>query len=134
MANTPAGTGLHTLRTPLGRVRGLGSAHSGVHHWWAQRITSIALLPLTLWFVLSVAGLAGAGYEATLSWIARPWNAVLMLVTLGVTFHHMASGLQVIVEDYLHLEWARMAAILAIKAICLVLALAAALAVLRIAV
>lgn len=136
MANTPAGAGVRTttLRTPLGRVRGLGSARSGVHHWWAQRITSMALLPLTLWFVLSVAGLAGAGYEATLSWIARPWNAVLLLVTVGVTFHHTAAGLQVIVEDYLHVEWARMAAVLAIKALCLVLALAAALAILRIAI
>jgi succinate dehydrogenase / fumarate reductase membrane anchor subunit len=123
-----------TLRSPLGRVRGLGSAKSGVHHWWVQRVTSISLLPLTLWFVLSVATLAGAGHEATLAWIARPWNAVLLLVTIGVTFYHTALGLQVIVEDYANQEWVKMASILAIKAICLMLALASALAVLRIAV
>jgi succinate dehydrogenase / fumarate reductase membrane anchor subunit len=123
-----------TLRSPLGRVRGLGSAKSGVHHWWLQRVTSISLLPLTLWFVLSVATLAGAGYAETVAWIARPWNAVLLLVTIGVTFHHTALGLQVIIEDYANQEWVKMGLILAVKGACLVLALASALAVLRIAV
>lgn len=122
-----------TLRTPLGRVRGLGSAKGGTHHWWVQRVTSVVLLPLTLWFVLSAASLAGAGYEATIAWIARPWNAVLLLATIGVTFYHTALGLQVIVEDYANQEWVKMGAILAIKAICVVLALASALAVVRIA-
>lgn len=122
------------LRSPLGRVRGLGSAKGGTHHWWMQRITSAALLPLTLWFVLSAALLAGAGYEATVTWIGRPWNATLMLLTIGITFHHLAAGLQVIIEDYAHNEAAKMGGILAVKAICLVLALAAGLAVLRIAV
>jgi succinate dehydrogenase / fumarate reductase, membrane anchor subunit len=136
MANetTAAGpTRTSTMRTPLGRVRGFGSAKSGVHHWWVQRVTSAALLPLTLWFVLSVASLAGAGYAATVEWIARPWNAVLMLLTIGVSFQHTALGLQVIIEDYVNQEWLRMAGVLAAKAACLILALAAALAVLRIA-
>ncbi len=123
-----------TLRSPLGRARGLGSAKGGTHHWWMQRVTSIALLPLTLWFVLSVAGLAGAGYGATVAWIGRPWNAVLLLATIGLTFHHMAAGMQVIMEDYANQEWVKMGGILAIKAICVLLALASALAVLRIAV
>ena len=95
---------------------------------------SVALLPLTLWFVISVALLAGAGHEATTAWIARPWNAVLLLLTIGVTFHHLAAGLQVIIEDYVGQEWAKMGAILAVKTSCLVLAVAAGLAVLRIAV
>jgi succinate dehydrogenase / fumarate reductase membrane anchor subunit len=123
-----------TLRTPLGRARGLGAAKSGMHHWWTQRVTSAALLPLTLWFVLSAASLAGAGHAATVEWIARPWNAVLLLATIGLTFHHTASGLQVIIEDYVRQEWVKITAILVTKAICVVLALAAALAVLRIAV
>ncbi len=123
-----------TLRSPLGRVRGLGSAKSGVHHWWVQRVTSISLLPLTIWFALSAAVLAGAPHAEVVAWIARPWNAVLLLVTIGLTFHHTALGLQVILEDYLHREWQRMAAILAAKAACLLLGLASALAVLRIAV
>lgn len=123
-----------SLRSPLGRVRGLGSARGGTHQWWMQRVTSIALLPLTLWFALSVAGLAGAGYGATVAWIGRPWNAVLLLATIGLTFHHLAAGMQVIVEDYANQEWVKMGGILAIKAICVLLALASALAVLRIAV
>ena len=123
-----------TLRSPLGRVRGLGSARGGTHHWWMQRVTSVALLPLTLWFAISAALLAGSPYEVTVAWIAKPWHAVLLLASIGLSFHHTAAGLQVVVEDYAHNEWARMGGILAIKAICWLLALTAALAVLRIAV
>jgi succinate dehydrogenase / fumarate reductase, membrane anchor subunit len=123
-----------TMRSPLGRVRGLGSAKGGTHHWWMQRVTSAALLPLTIWFALAAASLAGASYEETVAWIGRPWNAVLLLATIGLTFHHTASGMQVILEDYANQEWVKMGGILAIKAICVLLALASALAVLRIAV
>jgi succinate dehydrogenase / fumarate reductase membrane anchor subunit len=123
-----------TLRSPLGRVRGLGSAKGGTHHWWMQRVTSMSLLPLTIWFALSAASLAGASHADTVTWIGRPWNAVLLLVTIGLTFHHLASGMQVILEDYANKEWAKMGGILAIKAICVLLALASALAVLKIAV
>lgn len=121
------------LRSPLGRVRGMGSARSGTHHWWMQRVTSIALLPLTLWFVLSMIGLAGASYLETLLWIAQPLNAVLMLVLIGLTFHHMASGLQVVVEDYVRDEFKRIAAVLVIKAAAMLMAIACAFSVLRIA-
>jgi succinate dehydrogenase / fumarate reductase membrane anchor subunit len=123
-----------TLRSPLGRVRGLGSAKGGTHHWWMQRVTSMALLPLMLWFTLSVASLAGASYAETVAWIGRPWNAVLLLASIGLAFHHTAAGMQVILEDYANQEWVKMGGILAIRAICWLLALAAALAVLRIAV
>lgn len=122
------------LRSPLGRVRGLGSAKGGTHHWWLQRVTSMALLPLTIWFALAAASLAGASYVDTVAWIGRPWNAVLLLATIGLTFHHLASGMQVILEDYANSEWAKVGGILAIKAICVLLALASALAVLKIAV
>lgn len=122
-----------SLRSPLGRVRGMGSAKGGTHHWWMQRVTSIALLPLTLWFVASMIGLAGASYLETLLWIAQPVNAVLLLVLIGLTFHHMASGLQVVVEDYVRDELRRLAYILLIKAAALLMALASAFAVLRIA-
>jgi succinate dehydrogenase / fumarate reductase membrane anchor subunit len=73
-------------------VRGLGSARGGTHHWWMQRVTSVALLPLTIWFVFAMVGLAGATYVETLLWIARPLNAVLLLALVGLTFHHTASG------------------------------------------
>jgi succinate dehydrogenase / fumarate reductase membrane anchor subunit len=123
-----------TLRSPLGRVRGLGSAKSGVHHWWMQRVTSIALLPLSIWLVFALAGMAGAGHAEAVAWIGRPLNAVLLLAFLAAAFHHTAAGVQVIVEDYANSEWAKMATILAVKGLCVLLWLAASLAVLRIAV
>ena len=122
------------LQTPLGRVRGLGSARGGTHHWWMQRVTSIALLPLTLWFAFGVATLAGAPYERAVGWISQPFNAVLMLLVIGIGFHHTAAGLQVVIEDYVRPESVRKAANLAQKGLCLVLALVSALAVLRLAV
>jgi len=122
------------LRTPLGRVRGMGSAKSGVHHWWGQRVTSIALLPLTIWFVASLATSAGMTHREVLAWIGHPFNAVLLLALIGLTFHHIAAGLQVVIEDYVNGEMKKMGAILAVKFACVLLALAAALAVLRIAV
>ena len=123
-----------TMRSPLGRVRGLGSAKGGTHHWWMQRVSSAALLPLTIWFALSAASLAGASHAETVAWIGRPWNALLLLVTIGISFQHTASGIQVIIEDYANQEWLKIGGILAIKAICVLAALASALAVLRIAV
>jgi succinate dehydrogenase / fumarate reductase membrane anchor subunit len=122
------------LRSALGRVRGAGAAKSGAHHWWMQRVTSIALLPLTIWFILSLATNAGMTHGEALAWIGSPFNAVLLLALIGLTFHHIASGLQVIIEDYANSEWVKMASILAVKGICWLLGIAAVLAVLRIAV
>jgi len=121
------------MRTPLGRVRGLGSAKSGTHHWWMQRVTSIALLPLTLWFVVSMLSLAGASYAQTRAFLAWPVNAVLMLALVGLTFHHIAAGLQVVVEDYVRKDMQRIAALLVIKGGCWLMALVCAFAVLRVA-
>ena len=106
------------MQTPLGRVRGLGSARSGTHHWWMQRVTSLALLPLTLWFVFAMLSLAGAGFAETRAFIARPWNAVLMLALAVASFHHIAAGLQVVVEDYVRSDRARIVVLLLIKGGC----------------
>lgn len=123
-----------TLRSPLGRVRGLGSAKQGTHHWFMQRVSSLALLPLTIWFAASlVLTLAGASHEQARAWAALPWNAVLLLALIGTSFHHTAAGMQVVVEDYANSEYGKLFGILVIKAICWLLALAAALAVLRLA-
>ena len=127
------GVAMSSMRTPLGRVRGLGSAKSGTHHWWTQRVTSLALLPLFLWFVFAMLSLAGAGYAESRAFLARPWNAVLMLALVGFSFHHIAAGLQVVIEDYVRAERARLLIVLAIKAACLVAALISAFAVLRVA-
>jgi succinate dehydrogenase / fumarate reductase membrane anchor subunit len=121
------------LQSPLGRVRGLGSARGGTQHWWGQRLTSLALLPLMFWFVVSAIGLAGAGHAATAAWIGAPLNAVLLLALLALAFHHTAAGLQVVIEDYVRGEAWRIGALLAVKAACWLLFLAAALAVLRLA-
>lgn len=124
---------MSSMRTPLGRVRGLGSAKSGTHHWWMQRVTSLALLPLFLWFILAMLSIAGASYAETRAFLAKPWNAVLMLALLGLSFHHIAAGLQVVVEDYVRAERPRMLVILAIKGLCWLAALASGFAVLRVA-
>jgi len=122
------------MQSGLGRVRGAGSAKSGVAHWWGQRVTSLALLPLTFWFVLSLAGSAGMTHAEVTAWIGNPLNAVLLLAMIGLTFHHIAAGLQVVVEDYVHVEAVKIASLLAIKAVCALAALAGILAVLKIAV
>ena len=108
----------HNLRTPLGRARGLGSAKEGLHHWSGQRLTSIALIPLTVWFVSSIVGLAGSGYEEFTTWLAGPCNAAAMILFLGVTFHHAQSGMQVVLEDYVSDHGWRTAGIIAVKFIC----------------
>lgn len=120
-------------RSQLGRVRGVGSAKSGVHHWYAERVTSLALVPLTLWFVFSMVRLAGARQEEVAGWAAHPWNAVLLLALIAMTFHHMALGIQVVLEDYVSHKWFMTAGIMATKAVCGLLALTAALSVLKLA-
>ena len=132
MAQNPS---IDTLRSPLGRVRGLGSAKGGTHHWFMQRVTSVALLPLTIWFALNaVFTLAGASYEDAAMWVQQPWNAVLLLALVIATFHHVAAGLQVVLEDESKTEAGKLVGILLIKAICWLLALTSVLAVLRVAI
>lgn len=110
------------LRSPLGRARGLGSAKDGLHHWWAQRLTSIALIPLSIWFVASLVGLAGSGYEDFVLWISGPFNATVMILFLAVAFHHAQAGMQVVLEDYVSSHACRVAAIVSVKLTCFALA------------
>lgn len=121
------------LKTRLATVRGLGSAKNGTHHWWGQRVTAVALVPLTLWFVYSVITLSGAGYGTVAGWLAQPWNTVLMLLLIAATFHHLQLGLQVVIEDYIHTEFTKLATILFVKFASAVLAVACGYAVLKIA-
>ncbi|MDA8231814.1 MAG: succinate dehydrogenase, hydrophobic membrane anchor protein [Magnetospirillum sp.] len=88
------------LRTPLGRARGLGSAKTGVGHFWQQRITAIALVPLALWFAVSVIRLSGVDYAVAKAWMAKPLNATMMLLTVSVALWHGVLGVQVVIEDY----------------------------------
>jgi succinate dehydrogenase / fumarate reductase, membrane anchor subunit len=121
------------MRSQLGRVRGLGAAKSGVHAWWQERVTSIALVPLTLWFIAVVLTHIGADRAAIAHWASRPFNSVLLLALVITTFHHMALGLQVVIEDYIHGEVAKSLSLLAMKAACALFGLAAVLAVLKLA-
>ena len=123
-----------SMRTPLARVRGLGSAKEGVAHWWAQRVTAVALVPLSLWFVAWVVRLAGANHALVLEWLSSPLSASLMILVIIVTFHHAQLGLQVVIEDYVHHEGLKVASILLVKGLALLLATSAIVAVLKIAV
>ena len=124
---------VEVMRSQLGRVRGTGSAHAGVHHWYAERLTAIALVPLTLWFIYAVLHLIGAPQPVVAAWVAHPWNTVLLLALIAATFHHMQLGLQVVYEDYIDARWFMNVLILATKAAAVLLGLAAAVAVLRLA-
>lgn len=114
--------GPSNLRSPLGRARGLGSAKEGLHHWWGQRLTAIALIPLVIWFVLSLVRLAGAGYEDFVLWLSNPINATALIVFIAVAFHHAQAGMQVVLEDYVSAHGARLASIVAVKFVCFALA------------
>jgi succinate dehydrogenase / fumarate reductase, membrane anchor subunit len=91
-----------SLRSPIGRVLGLGAAKEGVSHWWSQRVTSVALLLLGLWFVASLLSMPTFGYEFVIAWIATPVNAVLLLLLIVTLVYHSQLGVQVVVEDYVH--------------------------------
>ena len=121
-----------SLRSPLGRVKGLGAAHEGVGHWWAQRLTALALIPLTVWLVASMVALAGADYEVVRAWLGAPVPAGLMILFLVAALHHGQLGLQVVIEDYVHNEGAKIASLLAVKGLAIVLGLFGVLAVLSV--
>ncbi|MSP51042.1 MAG: succinate dehydrogenase, hydrophobic membrane anchor protein [Alphaproteobacteria bacterium] len=97
-----------SMQSPLGRVRGLGSAKSGTNHWWHQRLTALALIPLTVWFAVSLVAMTGRGYDTAVNWLASPVSACLMILLIGAGFYHMKLGLQVIIEDYIHVEWQKL--------------------------
>jgi succinate dehydrogenase / fumarate reductase membrane anchor subunit len=103
------------MRSPLGHAIGLGSAKEGVAHWWAQRISSLALVPLTLWFVISILGLVGADRAVVAAWVGYPLPAVLLILLLVATFYHGALGLQVVIEDYVAVEGLRLGLIIVMK-------------------
>lgn len=123
------------FKSPMARARGLGSAHSGVHHWMHERVTSVALIPLCLWAIWSAMTLVGAGanYDTVRAFFAQPVNAILMLLFLVTTFYHTALGLQVVIEDYVHCEATKMVSLLAVKLGLFVLCFAAVFSVLKLA-
>lgn len=121
-----------SYRSPIGRVRGLGSAKEGTAHWWGQRLTSLALVPLILWFVFSVALMAGADHATFVEWVRSPIVAGLLILLLLVGFKHSHQGMQVVIEDYISAEGAKIATLFLSTVAHSLLALTGVLAVLMI--
>ncbi len=121
------------LRSPLGRAVGLGSAKEGVEHWWAQRVTAVALILLGLWFAASLVALAGADRAQVVHWLHEPLPAILTILTVIALFYHGALGLQVVIEDYVHSEWLKISSLVVMRLVSVALAVAGIFAVLRIA-
>ena len=134
MADTSKTPLVDIMRSPLGRARGLGSARAGAAHWWAQRLTAIALVPLTLWFLCGMVRMIGATRDDVVFWMAGPLPIVLMIVLVIATFHHLQLGLQVVIEDYVHREGVKLTTMLLVKGLIVLLAAASLFTVLRVAV
>ena len=96
-----------SLRTPLSKVIGRGSAGEGVGHWWVQRVTAVALLPLTAWFVISLLGQSLQSYDAMRGWLGQPWVAVPTILLVFTLAWHSKLGVQVVIEDYVHAKGAK---------------------------
>ena len=122
-----------SLRSPTSRVTGLGTAKEGVSHWWSQRVTSVALLLLGLWFVASILHLPDFSYELVIGWIAGPLNAVLLLLLIATLVYHSQLGVQVVVEDYVHHHGLKIGTMLLLTFAHVAVAALAIFAVLRIA-
>jgi succinate dehydrogenase / fumarate reductase, membrane anchor subunit len=115
------------------RAQGLGSAREGIGHWWAQRVTAVALLPLTLWFSTSLIKHAGDNYTSLVLWLRAPPVTTSMVLLMCALFYHMALGLQVVAEDYIHVDRIKVPAVVLIHLISFALAATGILATLRIA-
>ena len=127
-----------TMETPLHRVEGLGSAHSGVKHFWRERMTAAALVPLSIWFAWAVLGLVGAREVDVLTFLTQsslgiPLNAILMGAFILIMVYHMALGLQVVIDDYVHGKWGKLSLMFLMRAACLAVAVVSLFALFRIA-
>jgi succinate dehydrogenase / fumarate reductase, membrane anchor subunit len=121
------------IRTPLAHVRGLGTAKDGTHHWWIQRVTSIALVPLVVWFASSMLCYSRAEYRVFQHWLNNPINAGLMVAFLFTAFYHAKLGMQVIYEDYVRPECAMYFALLLTQFLLFILGAISIISVLKVA-
>ena len=123
----------HSMQTPLAAVRGLGSAKSGLHHWWNQRMTAVAMVPLVIWMVSLCILMTGASYQDALAIASHPANATVLILFIAVGFWHAILGLQVILEDYVAAEGLRLVLIVVIRMFAIALAALSILSILRVA-
>ena len=120
------------MRSPLARAIGLGSATEGVGQWWAERVSAVALVPLTLWFAASIIAHTCSDYATFTVWLRTPFATILMILLLIALFHHTALGLRVVIEDYVH-SGVKFATVIAVRLGCVASAAAGIVATLRIA-
>jgi len=119
-------------RSPLGRVRGLGSAKEGVSHWWQQRLTSIALVPLGCWFIVSMLSLPALDHATLVAWMSGTWTTLLLLLFVLTSTRHSQLGVQVVIEDYVHDEGLKALALTLSSFVHVLLGAAGTLAILRV--
>lgn len=120
------------MRSPLARATGLGSAKEGVEQWWMERVSAVALVPLTLWFVASIIAHTGSDYATFIAWLRTPLASIFMILLVVTLFYHTALGLQVVIEDYVH-SGAKFAALVVVRLCCFALVAAGIVSTLRIA-
>jgi succinate dehydrogenase membrane anchor subunit len=121
------------MQSHLGRARNLGASRSGVGPWWIQRLTSIALIPLSLWFIFSVVGLLGVDYAGYQQWIGNVGNATLMCLFIVIVFHHAQQGVCEVIHDYVHAKMKLYTGFILVKFTAAILAVACLISVLKVA-
>lgn len=122
-----------SLMTPLNRVLGLGTAKGAAEHWWLQRVTAVALLPLGLWFAYALLSLPSFDYSSVAAWVQTPVTSILLILLVVAVGYHSALGVQVVIEDYVTGKGLRAAALIASTLAHVALSVAAVFAVLKIA-
>ncbi len=120
------------MQSDLGHVRGLGSAKSGSSHWWTQRVTAVANLPLGIWFIISILSGHTADYDAVRDWLSSYFHSTMMILMIISVSVHFTHGLQVVIEDYVHNRKAEIVSLFLIKAVAAFLSVAAIVSVMRI--
>lgn len=120
-----------SLLTPFKRANGLGTTRDGVHHWWLQRLTAIALIPLTLWVAFAVATHAGDDYATVAAWFAQPFTTTVLILFVFTAYLHAVQGLTVIIEDYVHHKGSKIAALIGVKLVLILLGTSSVLSILR---
>lgn len=123
----------NSMKTPLAEARGLGTAKSGLAHWWHQRLTAIAMIGLVAWMCVIIVMLVGADYAGAIAILSHPVNAALIMLFIGVGFWHSSLGLQVVLEDYVAHEGVRLALIVTIRMVLVLLGAVSLLSMLKIA-
>ena len=122
-----------SLRSPLGKVLGVGSAKSGVQHWWVQRLTAVALVPLSVWFVVSLLSLPSFDHATVVAWMSGSWTALLLILLVLTCAWHSQLGVRVVVEDYVHGAAARTVTLVRVLFVHTLIAAAGVFAVLKVA-